>query len=143
MQELLIDFIEIFSSDMYFYTMRYICAVLMIIWFLGSVLFAGDWEESLKLTSLIEHYHEHTHGSFTVVSFVDFIADHYLNEVAANDSSHDSLPFFHHHLPLSAAIIPYFNFNLILHEFQPEQNPAHKVWTPVSHPVLILQPPKA
>jgi len=143
MQDLLIDCIEISSPYVYFCTMRFICAFLMTIWFLGSVLFAGDWEESLKLPSLIEHYHEHTHGSYSAASFVDFIADHYLNAMAANDSSHDSLPFFHHHLPLSAAIIHYFNFNLIIHEFQTEQNPALKVWTPVSHPILILQPPKA
>lgn len=123
--------------------MRIASAALLVFWILGYSLFSGDWEEAYKLAPLVEHYQEHAGTDVSVSSFLDFIAEHYINLQDSEDSEHNSLPFFSHHLPVSFALTTTFNFTLFLEDNQAAHNPILKIWTPVSHSVLILQPPQA
>jgi hypothetical protein len=53
------------------------------------------FEDVVRIPLLIEHYQHHTEKETPNISFADFIAMHYFNNVSNYDAAHDNLPLNH------------------------------------------------
>ncbi len=53
------------------------------------------FEDVVRIPLLIEHYRHHTEQETPNISFFDFIALHYFNDINNADAAHKSLPLNH------------------------------------------------
>jgi hypothetical protein len=53
------------------------------------------FEDVVRIPLLIEHYRQHKAQETPNISFIDFIAMHYFNEITHTDVDHNSLPLNH------------------------------------------------
>ena len=53
------------------------------------------FEDMVRIPLLIEHYRHHTEQETPNISFCDFIALHYFNDINNADAAHKSLPLNH------------------------------------------------
>ena len=105
-------------------------------------------EDIARIPFLIEHYHHHTKTETPNISFLDFIAMHYSNEHADNDTNHQSLPLKHTndvgHVHITAAFtVPEFSANFSISVVDINVLLHYAQFIPNHQLESIFQPPKS
>lgn len=114
--------------------------VLLVYFFVGSIMPGGDWHEVPKLVNLIEHFEAHEDQSEGKISVIDFLNMHYTNSDSQDNDEHANLPFHHLCSFTFIALIPAFELRLVhsmphskaieLYSFSVVRDHIPNVWQP-------------
>jgi len=91
---------------------------------IGSLLPSSDFHELSKISSLLQHYQEHTARTAQSLEFLDFLKMHYTCADKKESENHDNLPF----KQMGNSPYDYFVSTTVFHEAE-----TFLVFTPVKH----------
>ena len=123
--------------------MKLMSVVLLVYFFVGSIMPGGDWHEVPKIINLIEHFKMHENQSQGEISVVDFLNMHYSDSETQDNDEHANLPFNHLCSFTFIALVPVFEFEISCSIPQSKAIELYSFSVVRDHIPNVWQPPRA